>query len=200
MPRLRIILTLLLVLSAPGVALAGGVQVLEAWYGHGDRVCDATWAVERQCRGRECEVYAGNELCGDPRRGREKTLFVHYACGDRTYSAEIPEYAHGYLSCQRSAARSPYRPEFSQPVRGRRHGGLEVLAASYGTRRRVCDATPAVYDECAGRANCAVPAINALCGDPDRGRRKSLLVEYRCGNRVQTARASEDHEAWLTCR
>jgi hypothetical protein len=58
-----------------------------------------------------------------------------------------------------------------------------VLDAVYGNpeRDRLCDATPAVTQQCDGRSACVIVAGNALCGDPDFGVPKRLFLAFKCG-------------------
>ncbi len=185
-------------------AMAERLEVIEAWYGAGDRVCNASWAVADRCHGRDCEIYASNDLCGDPRRGREKNLYVTYACGRDTRSLSIPEEGIGVLSCGSGYADRGRRHESGSrarlPRRHRANFQLDILGAYYGTSRRSCDATAAAYEYCAGRAECAIPSDNYLCGDPHHGRRKSLAVEYTCGGRSRRATAREGRDVFLSCR
>ena len=185
--------------TAPVLAGGRGLDIIEAWYGVGDRVCDASWALQSQCGREGCEVYASNDLCGDPKRGREKALYVTYACGDRTRTKTIPEYAVGVLSCGRSRSYSPYRPAFERSPRRRHRGGLDILSATYGSRHRACDATGSALEFCGGGPECSVPVDNYLCGDPHKGVRKSLFVEFTCGGRVRQASAGEGGELYLSC-
>jgi hypothetical protein len=80
----------------PQSAQRGGLRILEAWYGRGRRVCDASHSMRSACEGRgECTVKAGNELCGDPLPGVVKGLTVTYDCYGRTHRADERE--PGYL-------------------------------------------------------------------------------------------------------
>jgi hypothetical protein len=78
----------------------GGLQILEAWYGRGRRVCDAAHSMRRACDGQEgCTVKAGNELCGDPTPGVVKGLSVTYRCHGQVRRAEQQEPGHIGLRC-----------------------------------------------------------------------------------------------------
>lgn len=78
----------------------GGLQILEAWYGRGRRVCDAAHSMRRACDGQEgCTVKAGNELCGDPTPGAVKGLTVTYRCHGQVRRAEQQEPGHIGLRC-----------------------------------------------------------------------------------------------------
>lgn len=78
----------------------GGLQILEAWYGRGRRVCDAAHTMRRACEGQPgCEVKAGNELCGDPAPGVVKGLTVTYRCHGDVRRAEQREPGHIGLRC-----------------------------------------------------------------------------------------------------
>lgn len=78
----------------------GGLQILEAWYGRGRRVCDASHSMRRACEGQPgCEVKAGNELCGDPVPGTIKGLTVTYRCHGDVQRAEQREPGYIGLRC-----------------------------------------------------------------------------------------------------
>ena len=78
----------------------GGLQILEAWYGRGRRVCDAAHSMRRACEGQPgCEVKAGNELCGDPVPGVIKGLTVTYRCHGDVRRAEQREPGYIGLRC-----------------------------------------------------------------------------------------------------
>lgn len=58
------------------------VRVERADYGVRDRVCDARRAVSDEVERNHGAILVGNQLCGDPARGAQKTLSVTYRCGD----------------------------------------------------------------------------------------------------------------------
>lgn len=181
------------VLLWPGVSLAhGGVTILEAIYGSGGRYCDATAAIAHQCQGTQaCSVRAGNELCGDPRRGREKRLSIHYACADGERHVEVRERDTVALRCNGRVHRGD---------RGHHRSRIRIDAADYGIGRRYCDAAPALSVACNGAASCNVSVGNELCGDPFRGKRKWLELGYYCGRDYRTASFAERDVARLSCR
>jgi hypothetical protein len=81
-------------------AQRGGLRILEAWYGRGRRVCDASHALRGACEGRGgCSVKAGNELCGDPVPGVVKGLTVTYRCHGRTHQIDEMEPRHLGIRC-----------------------------------------------------------------------------------------------------
>lgn len=79
-----------------------GLYIVAARYGVRGRFCDATWDLADKCDGLEtCHVRAGNHLCGDPARGKDKTLSVRYRCGRQERRAVVQEYGNLRLSCRR---------------------------------------------------------------------------------------------------
>ena len=89
------------------------------------------------------------------------------------------------------------------PNVGRGNGrgtGIQILRADYGAGDRYCDAGHTFAEQCSGRNECRVRVDNHLCGDPARGKRKQVDVEYRCGSRVYRREARENSTAWLQCR
>ncbi|MDJ0656721.1 MAG: hypothetical protein QNJ40_21350 [Xanthomonadales bacterium] len=166
----------------------GGIQIITADYGSDRRACDATYALDH-CQGRGyCEIRATNALCGDPDRGTRKDLYLRYSCGG--YGAESVQIREGQALTISCAGRD--RPG--------RHRGIEILRADYGAGNRYCDAGFAFAERCNGQFNCRVPVDNYLCGDPYRGKRKHVEVEYRCNGRVYRERAREETAAFLECR
>jgi hypothetical protein len=78
----------------------GGIRILEAWYGRGRRVCDASHTMRQACEGQGgCTIKAGNELCGDPTPGVVKRLTVTYDCHGQVLRAEEREPGHIGLRC-----------------------------------------------------------------------------------------------------
>ncbi len=78
----------------------GLLQILEVEYGRDHRYCDATYAFERQCDGREsCSVRVNNNLCGDPYKGKKKTAYIEYRCDGRVRSHQVREGDSAHLDC-----------------------------------------------------------------------------------------------------
>lgn len=78
----------------------GNLQILDVEYGRDHRYCDATYAFERECDGREsCSVRVNNNLCGDPYKGKKKTAYIQYRCDGRVRSHQVREGDHAYLDC-----------------------------------------------------------------------------------------------------
>ena len=207
MPRfnrrgLKLFLLIAALLAAP-LALADhharsfghrvGINIVDAYYGTDRRSCDARYALDH-CEGQgQCDVYASNRLCGDPDRGHRKDLVVRYSCGFGVETVVLAEDQGTRLSCGgRSRAPFSERQSFAR--------GIEILRADYGAGRRFCDAGYAFAQQCNGLGECRVYVSNDLCGDPHRGKRKFVDVEYRCGGRVFVEQAREGNTAFLGCR
>lgn len=61
------------------------IKIGSAIFGTGDQSkrCDATAYVRDLCDGAiSCPVFPSNAMCGDPKKGTPKHLFVTYRCGD----------------------------------------------------------------------------------------------------------------------
>lgn len=76
------------------------LRVISAWYGYGNRACDAERAVERICGNRDsCTVPVTNRLCGDPAPQIVKVLTVTYTCRGRERTITRGEGGHLGLRC-----------------------------------------------------------------------------------------------------
>lgn len=77
-----------------------GITVDYATYRGRYNSCDATYAVADQCDGRDyCDVYASNNLCGDPEFRTVKDLEITYYCGRHRKSVFTRENSYARLSC-----------------------------------------------------------------------------------------------------
>ena len=200
-----------LMLLAGDTAMArGGMEVIDAWYGTSGRSCDARGVVRATCEGRDyCEVRADNNLCGDPAGGDRKDLFISYSCGDglRTITVREREIARAYCRSDRGA---PVVEVPSLPGRrcrnradcaplGQHRDQVFIAEATYGIDGRYCDATEALQRSCDGHGRCQVKAGNQLCGDPAKGDRKQLEVDYVCNGSYDSESAWEDRLLVLSC-
>lgn len=175
----------------------GGVQILEAYYGSGERLCDATRAVERECSGDgECRVVADNHLCGDPARGEHKSLYVAFECG---YDGRRVALARERESLNIYCAPTTNTGGFSRPRHRPERDRIYIEAVDYGARDRYCDATPTFAQYCDGRRNCEVEVSNRLCGDPIKGTPKYAEIEFWCNGRAERGRIRENDVAYLSC-
>ena len=79
-------------------------KIGSAIYGTGDqsRRCDATGHVSKLCEGAiMCPVFPSNAMCGDPKKGTPKHLFVTYRCGDIGKPLlDLPEGRQGIIDCR----------------------------------------------------------------------------------------------------
>ncbi|MFC4158723.1 hypothetical protein [Chitinimonas lacunae] len=76
---------------------------------------------------------------------------------------------------------------------------ITVAQARYGSWRNECDVTDWVAQRANGRYSLMVQVTNEMCGDPDRGKSKSLQVRYYCGDKEKTASAPEHRNISLSC-
>jgi len=100
-----------------------------------------------------------------------------------------PQYDRGY--------RGGYNPYDGQRAQG--YGGLRVLEAWYGSRRRVCDASHALRSHCDGRPNCQFKVGNELCGDPIPGVVKGITITYSCHGQTRRVEEMETRHTGLRC-
>jgi hypothetical protein len=110
--------------------------------------------------------------------------------------AQSPEYRRGYDQGYRDGLAAQEREGVRRdPER------VIILSAQWGTRERSCDARDALKQLVGWRRHLDVVANNDLCGDPDQGRHKRLVVEYRCGDGPsQRTEARETNTLSISCR
>ena len=75
---------------------------------------------------------------------------------------------------------------------------IDVKEAVYGrlvAKAPTCDAAEAVRYFCQGASSCSFPIDDTICGDPDPGITKKLMVRYACGNTFHTVIQIESIEA-----
>ena len=78
-------------------------------------------------------------------------------------------------------------------------GPIKVTGAFYGSGKKNCDATRYVGRHANGNRTYSFKVSNDMCGDPDRGQRKTLEVTYWCGAVSRTASAREHQDIFLNC-
>ena len=78
-------------------------------------------------------------------------------------------------------------------------GPIKVTSAFYGSGKKNCDATRYVGRKANGNRTHSFKVSNDMCGDPDRGQRKTLEVTYWCGEVSRTASAREHNDIYLNC-
>ena len=75
---------------------------------------------------------------------------------------------------------------------------IDVKEAVYGrlvANAPTCDAAEAVRYFCQGASSCSFPVDDSICGDPDPGITKKLMVRYICGSTLHTVIQIESTEA-----
>ncbi len=173
-----------------------GIEVEYADYGIGGRYCNATPVFRAHCDGESsCSIHVGNDLCGDPFKGERKEVEVSYWCGGQHKVQAFVERTSAELRCDNRGD----RPFLSHPKSNAPWGTIDVRGADYGTYSRSCDATESVQHLCNGQRNCRLEADNNLCGDPEKGARKSLQVTYFCGNNRHNKEILERESGTLSC-
>lgn len=194
MMRLRQLGPLMILLTLCGAARAEhGIQILDAVYGRSGRACDATHAVARQCDGQgRCLVVASNHLCGDPVKGKIKELVVNFSCGQGNRRSQAVEGDELNIQCR-----------LGRPMNSRSRGrgtGLTVHEAIYGAGRKYCDASRYFRHGCGGRRSCSLLVGNQMCGDPFKGKKKRVDIQYQCGDHSYEASFRENQHAVLNCQ
>jgi hypothetical protein len=66
---------------------------------------------------------------------------------------------------------------------------IDVKEAVYGrlvAKAPTCDAAEAVRYFCQGASSCSFPIDDSICGDPDPGITKKLMVRYECSGTLHT--------------
>jgi len=108
-------------------------------------------------------------------------------------------FASGYRKGLEEAGRAaPIAPP-PPPPPPRATGPITVTSAYYGTASRSCDATRHVARRANGRRTASIDVTNEMCGDPARGERKQLEVNYVCGSLARTASGYEHRTVALDC-
>ena len=75
---------------------------------------------------------------------------------------------------------------------------IDVKEAVYGrlvAKSPTCDAAEAIRYYCQGASSCSFPIDDSMCGDPDPGITKKLMVRYACGGTSHTIIQIESIEA-----
>ena len=181
-----------------GTGNPNGIQVIYAEYGHDNRRCNARPALAARCDGDySCSFKVGNQWCGDPARHQVKDLLIRWRCGWEEQEARFAEHQWGEISCMQRMPRQE-RPHI--PAAAPRHPALQIHSAYYGQfPKHICNATAAVSRQCTNKAVCKVKASNRLCGDPARGVKKTLTVEYGCNGARQKRSVAEGQRLKLAC-
>ena len=78
-------------------------------------------------------------------------------------------------------------------------GPIKVTTAFYGSGKKNCDATRYVARRANGNRTHSFKVSNEMCGDPDRGQRKTLEVTYYCGEVSRASSAREHQDIYLNC-
>lgn len=86
-----------------------------------------------------------------------------------------------------------------RPDRARPPARITVAQGRYGSWRNECDATDWVAQRANGRYSFNIQVTNEICGDPDRGKSKTLQVRYYCGDQEKNASAAEHRNISMSC-
>jgi hypothetical protein len=115
--------------------------------------------------------------------------------------AQSPEYRQGYADGFRDGYDKARQELRGQQQQAARSASIQVQSAYYGEEygNGRCDATRYVRQLANGLRNASIDVSNEICGDPARGKRKSLSVTYSCATVMKTESAPEHRKLSLTC-
>jgi hypothetical protein len=75
---------------------------------------------------------------------------------------------------------------------------IDVKEAVYGrlvAKAPTCDAAEAIRYYCQDASSCSFPVDDSICGDPDPGITKKLMIRYACGGASHTVIQVESNAA-----
>jgi hypothetical protein len=158
----------------------GGLRLLRAEYGVGDRWVDVTRRLDAQISGDRLSVRVTNENMGrDPAEEKVKTLVVWYVYGGRTARVVVNEKDTLNLPANYSNYRS----------------GLQIMRAQYGADYRFRDVTDLLNSQVQGDRLRLRVTNDAMGGDPAPEKPKTLMVSYVYNGEV--ARTSVNEKDYL---
>ena len=141
----------------------GGLRILKADYGVGNRFVDVTAHLSSQVQGDQLSLRVTNNTMGrDPAEEHAKTLTVWYSYHGRAARTVVNE--KDYLTLP---ANNPYYPE-----------RLVVMRAQYGADYRFHDVTDLLNSRIQGDHLELLVTNDAMDGDPAEDRPKTLSVSY----------------------
>lgn len=145
----------------PGTS--GGLRLLRAEYGVGDRWVDVTQRLNSQISNDRLSVRVTNETMGrDPAEEKVKTLVVWYVYGGRTANVTVNE---------KSTLNLPgSNPQYQS--------GLQIMRAQYGADYRFRDVTGLLNSQVQGDRLRIRVTNETMGGDPAQDRPKTLIVSY----------------------
>jgi hypothetical protein len=108
-------------------------------------------------------------------------------------------FQRGLEEGRRGAAQNMAPPAVAPAPPPLQLGPIKVTGAFYGSGKKNCDATRYVGRHANGNRTYSFKVTNDMCGDPDRGQRKTLEVTYWCGQVSRTASAREHQDIYLNC-
>ena len=166
----------------------GGLRILSANYGAGNRMQDVTPLLQERLSGDTLFLRVDNgSMRGDPAVGTPKVLIVDYEYQGQRLRAQVPEGQDLRL------------PEGGgMPAQGNYGGaGLRILSASYGSRNRTVDVTPNVSAYVRGQQLRMRVNNDTMGGDPERGATKVLRIQYSFNGQVDTIEVNEENDLEL---
>src|SRR5581483_5405535 len=141
----------------------GGLRLLRAEYGVGDRWVDVTQRLNSQISNDRLSVRVTNDTMGrDPAEEKAKTLVVWYVYGGRTANVTVNE---------KSTLNLPgSNPQYQS--------GLQIMRAQYGADYRFRDVTGLLNSQVQGDRLRIRVTNETMGGDPAQDRPKTLIVSY----------------------
>ena len=70
---------------------------------------------------------------------------------------------------------------------------IRIRRARYGKNGKTCNAKSYLSDLCNTKKSCSVTANNSMCGDPNVGIAKDLVIKYSCGTSTTTTISIREH-------
>ncbi len=143
--------------------ISGGLRLLRAEYGTGDRWVDVTQRLNSQISNDRLSVRVTNDTMGrDPAEEKVKTLVVWYVYGGRTANVTVNE-------------KSTLNLPGSDP---QYQSGLRIMRAQYGADYRFRDVTGLLNSQVQGDRLRIRVTNETMGGDPAEDRPKTLIVSY----------------------
>ncbi|HZQ70305.1 MAG TPA: hypothetical protein VFA68_17390 [Terriglobales bacterium] len=142
---------------------SGGLRLLRAEYGVGDRWVDVTQRLNSQISNDKLSVRVTNETMGrDPAEEKVKTLVAWYVYDGRTARVIVNE---------KDTLNLPARHPYYSP-------GLQIMRAQYGADYRFRDVTDLLNSQVQGDRLRIRVTNETMGGDPAEERPKTLIVSY----------------------
>jgi hypothetical protein len=171
---------LLLPRGMPPPPPPGGLRIVSARYGAGERFVDVTGVVQSLVRGGVVMVPVNPEtMRGDPAFRRPKILRVEYEYMGQLHRVEVPDMAQLQLPEPQFVQQQPPPMPPPMPV-----GELRIVFAGYGAHEHFNDVTELVRRMRGPDGGVHIKVNNTnFGGDPYKGADKILKIDYEIQGR-----------------